>query len=58
MILHDSHAPAYRDPIGPVPAGGTLTVRLRCDESDAVTLRTWNGGETLTPMRRVADALY
>ncbi|MEA4927844.1 MAG: glycoside hydrolase family 13 protein [Candidatus Limiplasma sp.] len=58
MILHDSHDPAYRDPIGPVPAGGTLTVRLRCDESDAVTLRTWNGGETLTPMRRVADALY
>ena len=31
MILHDSHAPAYRDPIGPVPAGGRLTVRERVE---------------------------
>lgn len=51
MILHDSHAPAFRDPIGPVPAGGRLTVRITCDRSDAVTLRTWDGTEKTTPMR-------
>ena len=55
MILHNSHDPAFREPIGPVEAGGRLTVRLLCDECDAVTLRTWNGGETRTPMRLVGE---
>ena len=58
MILHDSHAPAYRDPIGPVKAGGRLTVRIACDESDRVTLRTWDGTEQTTPMRPAGEHLF
>ena len=58
MILHDSHAPAYRDPIGPVKAGGRLTVRIACDESDRVTLRTWDGTEQNTPMRPLGKHLF
>ena len=58
MILHDSHDPAYRDPLGPVGAGGQLTVRIACDEADTVTLRTWNGAEHQTPMRRVGETLF
>ncbi len=58
MILHDSHAPAYRDPIGPVKAGGRLTVRIACDESDRVTLRTWDGTEQTTPMRLLGKHLF
>lgn len=58
MIFHDSHDPAYRHPIGPVPAGGRLTVRLACDEAEAVTLRTWNGSESRTPMRRAPGGLF
>ena len=58
MILHDSHAPAHRDPIGPVKAGGRLTLRLVCDESEAVTVRTWDGTEKHTPMKRVGEGLF
>ena len=58
MIYHNSHLPRYRDPLGPVPAGGRLTVRLRCDESDAPTLRAWSGEERRYAMRRVEPGLY
>ena len=58
MILHDSHAPAHRDPIGPIKAGGRLTLRLLCDESDAVSVRTWDGAETRTRMRRIGEGLF
>ena len=58
MILHDSHSPAFREPIGPVPVGGQLTVRLINDESYAVTLRTWNGTEKRTPMFTVCKDMF
>ena len=58
MILHDSHSPAHRDPIGPVKAGGRLTLRFVCDQSDAITLRTWDGAEKRTLMRRIGDGLF
>ena len=58
MILHDSHSPAHRDPIGPVPAGGRLTLRFVCDESEAVTVRTWDGAEKHTPMKHIGSGLF
>lgn len=58
MILHDSHSPAHRDPVGPVKVGATLTLRMACDESERVTLRTWNGTEKFTPMRRGPGGLW
>jgi cyclomaltodextrinase / maltogenic alpha-amylase / neopullulanase len=58
MILHDSHSPVYREPLGPVPAGGSLRLRFTNDEGDAVTLRTWDGTEKCIPMARNPDGLY
>ncbi len=58
MILHDSHSPAYRSPIGPVAAGGTLCLRFFCDEGAAVTLRTWNGAERFIPMQALGAELF
>jgi len=58
MILHDSHSPTYRDPIGPVQAGGRLTLRFFCDECEAVTVRTWNGSEKFTTMKPVGNGLF
>ena len=45
MLYHDSYDAEYRDPIGPVPAGASVTIRFLCDEAEHVTLRTWDGGE-------------
>ncbi len=50
MLRHDSHSPDFRSPVGPVPCGGTVTLRFLCGETYAVTLRTWDGAERLTPM--------
>lgn len=53
-LFHDSFAPAYRDPPGPLPADqGTLTLRLRtcADDVQAVTLRVWDD-------RRDQEQLY
>ena len=58
MLYHDSHDERYRTPLGPVKAGGTLTVRFDCDEADAVTLRTWNGAEARAPMQKNGDGLF
>ncbi len=58
MICHNSHLPEYRAPLGPVPVGGSLTLRIRCDVCDAPILRTWDGGERRIPMRAVAPDLY
>ncbi len=58
MLFHDSHDVAYRDPIGGVKAGESLKLRFLCDESDAVTLRTWDGGESRIPMHKVGDHLF
>ncbi|MCE5344199.1 MAG: glycoside hydrolase family 13 protein [Eubacteriales bacterium] len=58
MVLHDSHSPIYRDPIGPVAAGGRLRLRFSADEGNAVTLRTWDGSEKRTPMRRNRNGLF
>ena len=58
MLFHDSHDPAYRRPLGPLPAGGEVTLRFLCDEADAVTLRTWNGAENRISMRALPGCLF
>ena len=50
MFLHDSHDAFFRTPAGPAPAGSEIRVRFLSDESESVTLRTWNGEEKLIPM--------
>lgn len=58
MLYHDSHDPAYRQPIGPVKAGESLTLRFWCDESDRVLLRTWDGTEKQLPMQPIGDGRF
>ncbi len=43
-LLHDSRDPAYRTPVGPVPAGTPVTLRLRAYAGDLteVSLRVWD----------------
>ncbi|MBR4081249.1 MAG: glycoside hydrolase family 13 protein [Clostridia bacterium] len=50
MLIHNSHQKYFRTPAGPAPAGSKVTVRLLCDEAEAVSLRTWDGAEALHPM--------
>jgi len=52
MMLHNSHHPFYRQPMGPAPAGSTVTIRFKCDEATAVILRTWQDEELCFAMRR------
>lgn len=49
MLLHDSHDPAYRWPIGAVRAGERVTLRFISDEG-APTLRCWDGSDRLIAM--------
>ena len=58
MLRHDSHSPDDRSPIGAVPSGGTVTLRFFCSDEHAVTLRTWDGTEQLTPMVPLGRGLY
>ncbi len=58
MLFHDSHDLSYRDPQGGIQAGGTLRLRFLCDESDAVTLRTWDGQESRLPMVKIGERLF
>ena len=55
---HDSRDTLYRVPGGAVPQGTpNVLVRFRTfhDDVTGVTLRTWNEGERLTAMQRVAS---
>ncbi len=58
MHIHDSHSPLYRDPIGPVKAGGRLTLRFFSDDCPNIALRTWNGREERVPMRPLGDGRF
>ena len=55
MLYHDSHDPAYRSPVNPLPCGEKLTLGFLCDESDTVLLRTWDGSEQILPMEAVGE---
>ena len=58
MVHHDSHLIRYREPLGPIPAGGEVCIRFLCNESTAVTLRTWDGSEHLYPMTLTDNHLF
>jgi len=58
MVHHDSHLSRYREPLGPIPAGGQVCIRFLCNESDTVTLRTWDGSEHLFPMTLTENHLF
>jgi glycosidase len=57
-LYHDSRDPIYRSPGGAVPAGTSVTLRLKTalDDLTAAQVRVWNTRtltETLVPMTRV-----
>ncbi|MGC9023895.1 MAG: alpha amylase N-terminal ig-like domain-containing protein [Chloroflexia bacterium] len=59
-LYHDSRDPAYRYPVGAVPAGTPVTIRLRAFANDltAVRLRVWDDradSQTIYPMSIVAS---
>ncbi|MGB9871949.1 MAG: alpha amylase N-terminal ig-like domain-containing protein [Anaerolineae bacterium] len=59
-LRHDSRDPAYRTPVGPVPAGTPVTLRLRAYAGDltSASLRVWDDRTdkaTVLPMRVVAS---
>ena len=58
MILHNSHEAFYRQPMGPAPAGSTVTIRIRCDEATAVILRTWQDEERCYAMLNTGDDVW
>ena len=58
MIYHDSQSPEYRLPVGPVPDGSKVTLRLKCDEATSVVLRTWTGEELCYTMTPAANSMW
>lgn len=58
MLLHDSYDLEYRSPLGAVPTGSEVRLRFMCDEAGSVSLRTWDGSESRTPMKQVAQHLF
>ena len=58
MHLHDSHSAKYRWPLGGVKAGDPLTLRFYCDESELISLRTWDGAEHRYPMEALGANLF
>ena len=58
MMLHNSHEAFYRQPMGPAPAGSTVTIRFRCDEATAVILRTWQDDERCYVMLNTGDDVW
>ena len=45
MLLHDSHQPGFRTPMGPAPAGSRISFCVRCDDAAAIILRIWHNDE-------------
>ena len=58
MLIHNSHDPAYRMPIGAIPCSGKVKIRFYCDESDSITLRTWTGKEENFPMEKIKENTF
>lgn len=50
MLLHDSHNPFYRSPLGALPCGASLHLRFTCDYASSVQVRVWDGQESFHPM--------
>ena len=58
MMLHNSHDAFFRQPMGPAPAGATVTIRFQCDEATAVILRTWQHEELCYVMINTGDNIW
>jgi len=59
VILHDSRDPAFRQPGGALPAGGTVSLSIRADGAKSATLRMWKDGrERKVPMARFGGDLF
>lgn len=58
MLLHDSHNPFYRSPLGALPCGASLRLRFSCDFAQSVQVRTWNGGESFHSMALEGETTY
>ena len=58
-LYHDSRNPVYRYPMGAVPCGQRLRLRIRGDEIRKCWLRVWwNNAETRLPMERGHGDVY
>ena len=59
ILYHDSRNPVYRYPMGAVPCGRALRLRLRSDEIRKCWVRTWwDGSETRLPMENTHSDIY
>lgn len=57
LLFHDSQSPLYRFPLGAVPCGTRVALRLRAEGAREATLRYFNGGEHFIPMA-VREGLF
>jgi len=58
-IYHDSRDPMFRQPLGAVPCGRTLRLRVRAEGLHRVNLRLWwQNAEKLLPMKPTHANLY
>ncbi|MDD3411699.1 MAG: glycoside hydrolase family 13 protein [Eubacteriales bacterium] len=48
----------FRNPVGPVKAGGKLTLRFYAKDCAGVDVRTWNGEEHFAPMKPIGDDTF
>ena len=58
-IYHDSRDPVFRSPLGAVPCGRSLRLRVRAEGLHRVCLRLWwQNAESLLPMKPAHSDLY
>ncbi len=58
MLLHDSHNSFYRSPLGALPCGASLRLRITCDFAKSVQVRTWDGQESFHNMTLESPNTY
>ncbi len=58
MLLHNSHDPFYRQPLGALPCGEKIQLRFSCDFAISVDVRVWDGQETAVSMVQESPNVY
>ncbi len=58
MLLHNSHTSFFRSPLGALPCGASLRLRITCDFARAVQVRTWDGRESFHNMTLESPSTY
>ena len=58
MLLHNSHDPYYRQPLGALSCGSAILLRCKCDIAVSVDLRIWDGGEKIYSMTEESQNTY